>query len=62
VAREHGTPVVMFAGSVRRWDGPELPLFHEVVELVAQASPGTLAAKVLCETAALWAATRLKGR
>jgi len=37
-------------------------LFHEVVELVAQASPGTPAAKVLCETAARWAATRLKGR
>jgi glycerate kinase len=62
LAREHGTPVVMFAGSVRRWDGPELPLFHEVVELVAQAAPGTPAAKVLCETTARWAAARLRGR
>jgi glycerate kinase len=62
LAREHGTPVVMFAGSVRRRDEPELPLFNEVVELSAQPAPGVPAAQVLREATARWAAARLKGR
>ncbi|MBZ4416948.1 glycerate kinase [Myxococcus sp. RHSTA-1-4] len=62
LAREHGTPVVLFAGSVKREDGLELDLFHEVVELASQAQPGEPASKVLCEATARWAAARLKGR
>ncbi|WP_426757230.1 glycerate kinase [Myxococcus sp. Y35] len=62
LAREHGTPVVLFAGQVRRDEGLELDLFHEVVELASQPHPGEDAAKVLCEAAARWAAQRLKGR
>lgn len=33
LAREHGTPVVRFAGSVQREDELELSLFHKVVDL-----------------------------
>lgn len=62
LAREHGTPVVLFAGGVDRTDGLELDLFHEVVELAAQARPEDAASKVLCEAAARWCAARLKGR
>lgn len=62
LAREHGTPVVLFAGCVRREDGLELSLFHEVVDLSTQAPAGTKASKVLCEATARWAAARLKGR
>ncbi|MFP2905100.1 glycerate kinase, partial [Pyxidicoccus sp. 3LFB2] len=62
LAREHGTPVVLFAGCVDRRDGLELDLFHEVVELAAQqARPEDSASKVLCEATARWAAARLKG-
>ncbi|AKQ64459.1 Glycerate kinase [Myxococcus hansupus] len=62
LAREHGTPVVLFAGQVRRDEGLELDLFHEVVELASQARPGEDAATTLCEAAARWAAQRLKAR
>ncbi|MCP3140145.1 glycerate kinase [Pyxidicoccus xibeiensis] len=61
LAREHGTPVVLFAGCVDRSDGLELDLFHEVVDLTSQAQPGEPASKVLCEAAARWSAARLKG-
>jgi glycerate kinase len=60
-AREHGTPVVLFAGGVQREDGLELDLFHEVVDLSTQAQPGEPASKVLCEATARWAAARLRG-
>jgi hypothetical protein len=61
-AAVHSTPVVLLAGSVRRVDEPELPLFHEVVERIAHATPGTPPVKVRCETAMRWATARLKGR
>ncbi|MCY1020945.1 glycerate kinase [Pyxidicoccus sp. MSG2] len=60
LAREHGTPVVLFAGCVDRKDGLELHLFHEVVDLSAQARPEDSASKALCEAAARWCAARLK--
>ena len=62
LAREHSTPVVLFAGQVQRDEGLALDLFHEVVELSGHAQPGEAASKVLCEAAARWAAQRLKGR
>ncbi|AKF83060.1 glycerate kinase [Myxococcus fulvus 124B02] len=60
LAREHGTPVELFAGSVRRDEGVELDLFHTVVDLSTQARPGAPAAEVLQEAVARWTAARLK--
>ncbi len=62
LAREHGTPVVLFAGQVRRDEGLELDLFHEVVELSSQPHPTENAETALCEAAARWATLRLKQR
>ncbi|WP_338864382.1 glycerate kinase [Myxococcus stipitatus] len=60
LAREHGTPVELFAGSVRRDDGLELDLFHTVVDLSTQARPGVSAGDVLRGAVARWTAARLK--
>ncbi|MBJ6764770.1 glycerate kinase [Myxococcaceae bacterium JPH2] len=59
LAREHGTQVVLFAGSVRREDGLNPSLFHQVVDLSAAPTTTAPPASILREAAARWAATRL---
>jgi len=60
LAREHGTPVELFAGSVSRDGGIELDLFHTVVDLSTQARPGASAMETLTEAVARWTAARLR--
>ncbi|MCY1035819.1 glycerate kinase [Corallococcus sp. BB11-1] len=59
LAREHGTQVVLFTGSVHADAVLDLSLFREVVELSAQARPGASAHETLREATARWAMGRL---
>ena len=59
LAREHGTQVVLFAGSVHADAELDLSLFRDVVELSAQARPGASAHETLREATARWAMARL---